>query len=85
MKERKRQKAAAGLLAKPWRVILKKFEIRYRNQRKISVQNKVQYLNYHPDVELARRILEFYPGTPRLYLHSFGCQQNVNDGELLHG
>ena len=49
------------------------------------MQNKVQYLNYHPDVELARRILEFYPGTPRLYLHSFGCQQNVNDGELLRG
>ena len=49
------------------------------------MQNKVQYLNYHPDVELARRILEFYPGTPRLYLHSFGCQKNVNDGELLHG
>ena len=45
----------------------------------------MQYVNYHPDLELARRILAYYPATPRLYLHSFGCQQNVNDGEQLRG
>ena len=49
------------------------------------MQNNVQYISYHPDVELARRILEFYPAQPRLYLHSYGCQQNVNDGEQLRG
>jgi len=45
----------------------------------------LEYINYHPDLELARRILEYYPTTPRVYLRSFGCQQNVNDGELLRG
>ncbi len=45
----------------------------------------MEYINYQPDLELAKKILAFYPDTPRLHLHSYGCQQNVNDGELLRG
>ncbi|MEG1872538.1 MAG: MiaB/RimO family radical SAM methylthiotransferase, partial [Ruthenibacterium sp.] len=26
-----------------------------------------------------------FPNTPKVYMHSFGCQQNVNDGELIKG
>ncbi|MEG1447605.1 MAG: tRNA (N6-isopentenyl adenosine(37)-C2)-methylthiotransferase MiaB, partial [Ruthenibacterium sp.] len=33
----------------------------------------------------AQVIAKNYGRTPRVYLHSFGCQQNVNDGEKIRG
>ena len=33
----------------------------------------------------AAAILKYYSALPRLYMHSFGCQQNVNDGENIKG
>ena len=45
----------------------------------------MQIVQYRKNPELAEKIMAFYPDIPRLYLHSFGCQQNVNDGELLSG
>ena len=31
----------------------------------------------------ARTIAAYYDTPPMLYVHSFGCQQNVNDGEKI--
>ena len=33
----------------------------------------------------ARTIAAYYDTPPMLYVHSFGCQQNVNDGEKIKG
>ncbi len=42
-------------------------------------------VRFQRDDEAARQIASFYDTPPLLYLHSFGCQQNVNDGEKIKG
>ena len=43
-------------------------------------------IRFEKDTAAAAVVSRFYAGkTPRLYLHSFGCQQNVNDGERIAG
>lgn len=40
---------------------------------------------YSHDAESARVLASFYETPPLAYVHSFGCQQNVNDGEKIKG
>lgn len=40
---------------------------------------------YHRDEEAIRRIMAHYDTPPLAYVHSYGCQQNVNDGEKIMG
>ncbi len=46
----------------------------------------MEKLTYTHDAASAAVIARFYPDAPPLaYVHSFGCQQNVNDGEKIRG
>lgn len=40
---------------------------------------------YQHDEASARRIAAWYDTPPLAYVHSYGCQQNVNDGEKIKG
>lgn len=42
-------------------------------------------LQYIKNDSAAQVIMKAYTKTPAVYLHSFGCQQNVNDGEIIAG
>ncbi|MDO5601891.1 MAG: tRNA (N6-isopentenyl adenosine(37)-C2)-methylthiotransferase MiaB [Oscillospiraceae bacterium] len=45
----------------------------------------MEYLTFTPDGEAARLIASAYPQGAKAYMRSFGCQQNVNDGERIKG
>ena len=40
---------------------------------------------YTHDAAAARTLAEYYDTPPMAYVHSYGCQQNVNDGEKIRG
>lgn len=42
-------------------------------------------IHFTQDTAAAEAVARYFKTTPKLYLHSFGCQQNVNDGEMLRG
>ncbi len=42
-------------------------------------------LRFKKNISAANAVARFYADTPKLYMHSFGCQQNVNDGEKIKG
>ena len=46
----------------------------------------MEKLTYTHDAAAAAVIASVYPDAPPMaYVHSFGCQQNVNDGEKIRG
>ncbi|MDD3429356.1 MAG: MiaB/RimO family radical SAM methylthiotransferase, partial [Oscillospiraceae bacterium] len=45
----------------------------------------MDYLNFNPDTQAADLVSRFYKKPPLAFVHSFGCQQNVNDGERIQG
>lgn len=45
----------------------------------------MEKLTYTHDEASARVIASFYDSPPLAYVHSYGCQQNVNDGEKIRG
>lgn len=45
----------------------------------------MEYLSFQPDREAARLIANAYPNGAKAFMRSFGCQQNVNDGERIRG
>lgn len=45
----------------------------------------MEYLTFTPDGEAVRLIAAAYPQGAKAYMRSFGCQQNVNDGERIKG
>ena len=42
-------------------------------------------LQFERNEAAARAIAQHFGHAPRLFLHSYGCQQNVNDGEKIRG
>lgn len=42
-------------------------------------------IRFEKNEKAAKTIAEFYGAQPKVYVHSFGCQQNVNDGEKIKG
>ena len=40
---------------------------------------------YVHNAAAATTLAEYYDTPPMAYVHSYGCQQNVNDGEKLKG
>ncbi|NLS85851.1 MAG: tRNA (N6-isopentenyl adenosine(37)-C2)-methylthiotransferase MiaB [Ruminococcaceae bacterium] len=42
-------------------------------------------LRFEKNENAANAVTQFYAAAPKLYMHSFGCQQNVNDGEKIKG
>ena len=40
---------------------------------------------YVHNAAAAKTLAEYYDAPPMAYVHSYGCQQNVNDGEKLKG
>ena len=45
----------------------------------------MEYITYEHNAEAAAVISRFYDTPPLAYVHSYGCQQNVNDGERIKG
>ena len=45
----------------------------------------MENLTYTHNAEAASVIARFYDSPPMAYVHSYGCQQNVNDGEKIRG
>ena len=45
----------------------------------------MEILHFEHNLEAAQVIASFYDTPPLAYVHSFGCQQNVNDGEKIKG
>ena len=45
----------------------------------------LEYITYEHNVEAADIISQYYDTPPLAYVHSYGCQQNVNDGERIKG
>ena len=45
----------------------------------------MEYITYEHNVEAADIISQYYDTPPLAYVHSYGCQQNVNDGERIKG
>ena len=45
----------------------------------------MQKVQFERNSAAADVIAAYYRRTPKLYVHSFGCQQNVNDGEKIAG
>ena len=45
----------------------------------------MEFLNFMHNQEAADLVRELYPVQPRAYIHGYGCQQNVSDGERMKG
>ena len=45
----------------------------------------MQTVQFQRNSNAASVVAAYYQHTPKLYVHSFGCQQNVNDGEKIAG
>ena len=45
----------------------------------------LEYITYEHNAEAAAVISRYYDTPPLAYVHSYGCQQNVNDGERIKG
>lgn len=45
----------------------------------------MDFIRFERNEAAAREIEHHYGRAPRLFLHSYGCQQNVNDGEKIRG
>lgn len=45
----------------------------------------MQTVQFQRNSAAASAVAAYYQHTPKLYVHSFGCQQNVNDGEKIAG
>ena len=45
----------------------------------------MEFLNFTHNQEAADLIATIYPTPPMAYIHSYGCQQNVSDGERMKG
>ena len=41
----------------------------------------MSFIQFQRNEEAARVIASYYETPPLLFVHSYGCQQNVNDGE----
>ena len=41
----------------------------------------MESIRYRHNEAAARKVAEFYPEPPLAFVHSYGCQQNVADGE----
>ncbi len=46
---------------------------------------ETKMLRFQKNEKAAKKIAKFYGGQPKGFVHSFGCQQNVNDGEKIKG
>ena len=45
----------------------------------------MNYENFSVDLQAVNIIMQEYPVSPKVFMRSFGCQQNVNDGERIRG
>ncbi len=45
----------------------------------------MSFIQFQRNEEAARVIASYYETPPLLFVHSYGCQQNVNDGEKIKG
>ncbi len=45
----------------------------------------MEFLNFTHDQSAADLVAAVYPTQPLAYIHSYGCQQNVSDGERIKG
>ena len=45
----------------------------------------METLTYSHNAQAAQILAAYYETPPLAYVHSYGCQQNVNDGEKLRG
>lgn len=46
---------------------------------------ETKMIRFEKNEKAAEMIAEFYGCRPKVFVHSFGCQQNVNDGEKIKG
>lgn len=47
--------------------------------------SSLEYIAFEHDAEAAALVSQVYDTPPLAYVHSYGCQQNVNDGERIKG
>ena len=45
----------------------------------------LEYITYEHNAQAAALISRYYDTPPLAFVHSYGCQQNVNDGERIKG
>ena len=45
----------------------------------------MEYIAFEHDAAAAALVSQVYDTPPLAYVHSYGCQQNVNDGERIKG
>jgi tRNA-N(6)-(isopentenyl)adenosine-37 thiotransferase enzyme MiaB len=57
------------------------YQMARRGRRSFSLE----FLNFEHNAAAAKRIAEVYDTPPLAYVHSYGCQQNVSDGERIRG
>ena len=46
---------------------------------------RLEYQRYEHNAQAAALVSRHYDTPPLAYVHSYGCQQNVNDGERIKG
>ena len=45
----------------------------------------LEYINFEHNTVAAELVRQTYDTPPLAFVHSYGCQQNVNDGERIKG
>lgn len=45
----------------------------------------MEFLDFQHDPAAEKLVAEVYAAPPMAYVHSYGCQQNVSDGERIKG
>ena len=45
----------------------------------------MEYISFEHNNIAAELVKQFYDTPPLAFVHSYGCQQNVNDGERIKG
>ena len=56
-----------------------------KNNTQAEGNDPLEILHFEHNEQAAQLIASFYDTPPLAYIHSFGCQQNVNDGEKIKG
>ena len=56
-----------------------------KNNIQAEGNDPLEILHFEHNEQAAQLIASFYDTPPLAYIHSFGCQQNVNDGEKIKG
>ena len=57
----------------------------HKSNTRAEEKTALEILHFEHNQGAAQHIASFYDTPPLAYIHSFGCQQNVNDGEKIKG